>query len=84
MEAFLWRDPSPIDGCDLVELTVVAESVDAAAQAAKNVPWSRCRTVSKLRLIGRVRVAEPQDDLPDNLEPGVVHWLSDEGWRPVP
>lgn len=77
------RDASPVDGCDLVDFTVEAVSVEAAARLARDVPWSRCRTAKKLRMVGNVRAAGSEDSVPDSLQPGVVHWLSDEGWRRV-
>jgi len=84
MPVYVWHDPSPVDGCAIVDFTVMADSLKEAAALARDVPWSRCRTAKKLREIGWAREAKPDEELPSRHEPGVVFWEADEGWRRIP
>lgn len=84
MAVYVWHDPSPIDGCALVDFTVQTDSLHEAARLAREVPWSRCRTAKKLREVGMVREAKEDHVLPSRSRPGVVFWESDEGWLALP
>lgn len=81
MPIYVWNDPSPVDGCDLVRFTVQAESMNEAASLARDVPWSRCRTGRKLREVGMARLAGDDEQLPSTSSRGVVFWEATTGWR---
>lgn len=84
MPVYVWRDPNPVDGCAIVDFTVMADSLKDAATLARDVPWSRCRTAKKLREIGWAREAKADEDLPSRYLPSVVFWEGDDGWNRLP
>ena len=85
MPVYVWNDLSPLDGCTLVQFSLLTGSLSNVAQAARlALPAAQNTTTGRLLRNGRARKAMIDEQEPAAAHPGVIFWrYQDCAWIQV-
>ena len=85
VDAYVWHDLSPVDGCSLVSFTAQAESLAGLTKLVSGRPGLQNTTVRKLLNNGHCRKASPDELEPAAGRPGRLFWRNADGpWHDAP